>query len=55
METPETIAESYINGNLSWVKEQCKSSPDVIGKVYQALEEIHASHAGNFIRWVAMW
>ena len=49
---PQVILESYINGNLSWVKEQLKHDTALIGKV---LQELTGTERENFWNWVAMW
>ena len=55
MKTPQLIADSYINGNLSWVKEQCKKDPALIAEVIVELREINNEDSDNFINWMLMW
>ena len=50
--TPKEIAESLINGNLSWVKEQLKKDVSIIAKVLNELEE---EEKENLIKWVMLW
>jgi len=55
MKTPQLIADSYINGNLSWVKEQCKKDPALIAEVIVELREINNEDSDNFINWMLAW
>lgn len=53
--TPYEIAVSFINGNLSWVKDQCKKKPEVVASVYLELKEINKEQSEAFMRWVYLW
>lgn len=50
--TSKEIAESFVNGNLSWVKERLKKDVSLIGKV---LNELREEEKENLIRWVMLW
>lgn len=47
--TAYEIAESFINGNISWVKGKVKSKKAFV-EVMQALKEIAPMDVDNFIR-----
>lgn len=51
----QTIAESYINGNLSWVKNECKKNVSLIAEVITELKQYNKDQADNFINWLKMW
>ena len=51
-ETPEAIALSFINGNLSWVKNECKNNPALVVKV---LNELPEDERTRFYNWVKLW
>lgn len=55
----QQIAYSFINGNLSWVKNELKNSPSLVAKVHHELEFINGldinSESRNFMAWVMTW
>ncbi len=53
--TPQEIAESFINGNLLLVKEQCKKDIVKVAEVITCLKEVSEEEANRFIKWVLMW
>ena len=48
--TAEEIAESYINGNISWCREQIKKNAKLALEVQQILNEIAPEYGKNFYR-----
>ena len=53
--TPLEIAESFINGNLSWVKNEIKKDIPLLAKVNQELKEINPLESERFMSWIMMW
>ena len=53
--TAEEIAKSFINGNLSWCKEQVKKDLGLFSKVYQELKRIDEAESERFMCWVMIW
>ena len=51
----EQIAESYINGNLSWVKTELKNKINLVAEVYHNLKELNEKEAESFMSWIRMW
>jgi hypothetical protein len=52
---PREIAESFINGNLSWVKNQCKKNIPKIAEILNELGEIDKKEQKRFLDWMLMW
>jgi hypothetical protein len=48
--TAEEIAESYINGNISWCREQIKKNAKLALEVQQILNEIAPEYGKTFYR-----
>ncbi|MDP2730582.1 MAG: hypothetical protein Q8O55_08860 [Dehalococcoidales bacterium] len=51
-ERASEIVESYINGNLSWVKENIRTKKDLIA-VIQVIREICPNQLGAFLKIMA--
>ena len=52
------IAESYINGNRTWVKAEIikAENPKIIAGVYNELKEMTTEEdSTNFMLWISRW
>lgn len=53
--SPEEIAESYVNGNISWVKEQVEGNKQLQRDVFDYILQAYAPEIGNdFIRNIVL-
>ena len=55
LEKVEQIVENFINGNLSWVKNELCNNLSLLAQVQIHLKEINEQEAERFINWIAMW
>lgn len=50
MSQEQEIAESFINGNISWCREQLRGNSNLLIRTVRAMQEYCPEHLDDFLR-----